>query len=75
MWFQAWHWLVIHNLWQSVIGWAVITFGTAAVAWRPWRKHRTVQRAIADRLDSSTPGGITDLIQAVKGGDDHEADS
>ncbi len=65
MLYQSWQWLVDHNLWQSVVGWLVFTVLTAAVAWFPWSKHKRVQATIADRLDTSTPGGLTDVVKAV----------
>ncbi len=66
MWLvHAYGWLTGHNLWQSVVGWFVFSLLTAAATWFPWRKHKKVQAKIADRLDTSTPGGLTDLVEAV----------
>lgn len=32
---------------------------------RMWRQHRHTQQLIADRLDTSTPGGLHDVVKAI----------
>jgi hypothetical protein len=59
------HWLQVNGLWTAVIAWMVFSALTVAAAWRPWSKHRKVQEKIADNLDTTTPGGLTDLVRAV----------
>jgi len=63
-----WAHLVAAGLLHDLLSTSIGTSAAAAVGWKPWRAHRKAQRQaaadralIADRLDSSTPGGITDL--------------
>lgn len=78
MWFMhVCHWLQVNGFWTAFIAWNVFGLLTAAVAWRPWRRSRKVQAEIADRLNTKTPGGLTDLVKAVdklQRGDSSEAD-
>lgn len=77
-----WKWLVVNDGLVSLLVNAFFCglILTPIIVWikhrvsAAWHAHRIGQRdlvesnrAIADRLDSSTPGGITDLINAVKG--------
>ena len=32
---------------------------------RMWRQHQRTQQLIADRLDTSTPGGLHDVVKAI----------
>lgn len=64
-WVHAGHWLQANGFWVAVVAWSVFTTLTAAVAWLPWKRHRKAQKLIADRLDTSTPGGLTDVVQAI----------
>jgi hypothetical protein len=71
---MAWyHWLTDNGLWRSVIGTAVgFVFGII-VALRPFRKlHRSLFH-IADQLDTTTPGGLTDILHALKPDPDDSA--
>jgi hypothetical protein len=76
----AWGWLVANGLLKDAVSWAVFTGLTAAFAWwkgrhlwREWREHKATQERIADHqgriadlLDTGTPGGLADLVEAVK---------
>jgi hypothetical protein len=74
-WGAIWNWLTANNLWKDALSWAVFAVLTWAATWLPWRKHRKTQAKIADSLDTSTPGGLSDLIAAVnQNKDGHEAD-
>jgi hypothetical protein len=67
----------VNGFWTAVIAWAVFSVLTVAAGWIPWRRNRKTQERIADSLDTSTPGGLTDLVQAVdklQRGDSNEAD-
>lgn len=64
-WLAIYDWLVNQGLWKALVSWVVIAVMTALVGWRPWRKFRKTQREIADNLDTSTPGGLTDVMHAV----------
>jgi hypothetical protein len=66
VWVHAYHWLEANNLWQALVAWVIFTSLTAAVAWLPWKRHRKTEREIADSLDTSTPGGLTDLVDALR---------
>ena len=72
------HWLQVNGFWVAVIAWTVFTGLTVAVGWLPWRRNRRMQQKIADSLDTSTPGGLTDLVNAVnklrEQGEANEAD-
>jgi hypothetical protein len=65
MWLHVAHWLQVNGFWTAVIAWSVFSMLTVAAAWMPWRKSRKVQAEIANNLDTSTPGGLTDLVNAV----------
>lgn len=59
-------WLVDQgNLWKAVVGVAVAAVFTWICAIVPWLRHRRTQAAIADRLDTRTPGGLTELVKAI----------
>ena len=38
---------------------------TAALAWLPWKRHKKTQDKIADSLDTSTPGGLTSVVESL----------
>ena len=70
---HLWAHLVAAGLLRDLLSAAVAVLTGHVVLWRPWRAHRRAQaqaaadrRLIADRLDTSTPGGITDLVAAGK---------
>jgi hypothetical protein len=62
---HVFHWLQVNGFWTACIAWSVFGILTAAAAWRPWHRHAKVQAEIADRLNTKTPGGLTDLVKAV----------
>jgi hypothetical protein len=63
----AWQWLVDQGLYRDLLATTVAMTGAHLVLWRPLRRHRRVQEQIADRLDTSTPGGLGDLTAALQG--------
>jgi hypothetical protein len=66
MWVHAIaHWLVANNFWVSVLAWCVFGSLTAIAAWRPLKRHQKTQAKIANDLDTKTPGGLTDVLNAV----------
>src|ERR1700722_1469483 len=71
-------WLVDNNLWKDVITFVVFGVLGWTVGALPWRRHRKTQVAIADSLDTNTPGGLTALVNAIQNlageEDDDEAD-
>jgi hypothetical protein len=72
VWFGVWHWLILHNLWQSVISWAVFTALNGFWALRLWKKHRHAQADIQDKLDTDTPGGLGEIAKLLKDKEDGE---
>ena len=63
---SVYHHLVALGLWKDVLSTSVGLGGAAAGGWLPWRRHRRTQQAIADRLDTSTPGGLGDLVPKTR---------
>lgn len=72
----AYHWLVSNGLWTGTIFAFTGVLVTAALgkAWslisgihpfKLWREHVRTQKAIAQALDTSTPGGLTDVVAAI----------
>ncbi len=63
-------WLEGNNLWKAAVAFFVtLILGVALTAfmrpWRAWKRHKNTQEKIADMLDTSTPGGLTDVVTAV----------
>lgn len=69
------------SIWSNLISSVVWGIGAAAVAWfihtRTIRKLEEHHRKMKDLLDPTTPGGITDAINAMQqqGADDGEIHS
>lgn len=68
---HAYWWLEANNLFKAAVAfWVTLFLGVALTAlmrpWRAWKTHRDTQEKIADRLDTSTPGGLSDLIHALR---------
>jgi hypothetical protein len=64
-------WLVANNLWKAAVAfWVTVilaaAFGALARPWRAWKEHRETQKAIADRLDTRTEGGLADVVKALR---------
>lgn len=66
---HAWSWLSVHGT-QDLLAAAVGGVVTRALGWRP-RQHARAQAEqaahlakIADQLDTSTPGGLADVVAA-----------
>lgn len=64
-------WLEENNFWKSQVAfWVTIALsaivGVFLRPWRAWKRHKATQEAIADRLDTQTPGGLADLVAALK---------
>ena len=61
-----WHWLEAQGLVKDLVGTVVALTLAHLSGWRP-RKQRRTQEAIADRLDTSTPGGLHDVVHHLRG--------
>ena len=64
---MTWYnWLVDNGLWRDVISFSVGAILGLVVATHPFRLvHRALFR-ISDQLDTRTPGGLTDILRALK---------
>lgn len=69
-------WLEAQALWPDVVFTVVGILVTGAMGWitlrlkrihpfKLWREHVHEQKRIADALDTSKPGGLTDLVQTL----------
>lgn len=61
-----WHWLVANGLYRDLLAATVGVIVTHLFAWRPLRAHRRRQEKIIGLLDTGKPGGLTDVVDAVK---------
>jgi hypothetical protein len=66
VWVHCWWWLEANSFWKTVVGFGILSVLTFLAGMVPWRKHRHTQRQIADSLDTKTPGGLTDLVNAIE---------
>lgn len=56
------HWLVAHGIYQDLVNWSVgFIMGSVLLVW----VRRGIRR-LSDLLDTTTPGGLTDLVEAVE---------
>jgi hypothetical protein len=60
-----WNWLVANNLLKDFISVTVGLLFGSAWSWIFVKKHIKTQNKIADLLDTTKPGGLTDLVDAV----------
>lgn len=63
----AWDWLIGQGLYRDLIATTVALAGARLITWRPLSRHQRTQEQIADRLDTSTPGGLNDVVRHLKG--------
>lgn len=64
------HWLIRNGLYNAVITWAVFALGAWLLAWLKliplWRHYKAQQERIVDLLDTDTPGGLKDVVEALR---------
>ena len=61
----SYHWLVNEGLLRDVV--AVVSAGLLTpILNRIAKQHLAVQKDIADKLDSSTAGGLADVVSAIQ---------
>lgn len=65
---NPWTWLVNEGLYRDLVAVGAAAIVTPVIALRPFKKIVKKQEVIADSLDTSTPGGLTDLLHAIEGG-------
>ena len=59
-------WLVNNTLWHAVVTFSVGFTLARVLSWRPLKRLHASQAAIQDALNTQTPGGLTDVVEAVK---------
>lgn len=65
-WVAVWDWLVANGLFRDVLATAIGLGSAKLLTVRIIREHKQSQAQIADLLDTKTPGGLTDVLSAVK---------
>lgn len=63
---RVWDWLVAQGLYRDIVSVCVVGLLAPIVAYRPWKKHRETQKQIADSLNTKTPGGLSDVVKALR---------
>jgi len=58
------HWLTVNSVPGAIAKWAII--GLLGWIVKLVKQHIRVQGQIRDQLDTSTPGGLGDVVKAVK---------
>lgn len=61
-----WHWLEDQGAVRDLVATTIAVASAHVAGWRP-RKHQRTQEQIADRLDTDTPGGLSDVVHHLKG--------
>ena len=64
------HWLVANGLWKDLLAAVIALAVTRVAAWRPLRRLRRIE----DLLDTDSPGGLRDVVRALRGEDDGSGD-
>ena len=68
------HWLITNGLYKDLLAAVVALAVTRIAAWRPMRRLRRIE----DLLDTDSPGGLRDVVRALRGepggGDDERLD-
>lgn len=65
----AWHWLIANGLYKDLLAAVVALAVTRVAAWRPMRRLRRIE----DLLDTDSPGGLREVVRALRG-EDHGED-
>jgi len=63
-----WHALIANGLYRDLLAASVGVVVTHLFAWRPLRAHKKRQEKIIGLLRTDTPGGLSDIVDAVKHG-------
>lgn len=64
------HWLVTNGLWKDLLAATVALIVARIAAWRPLKRLRRIE----DLLDTDSPGGLHDVVRALRGEDDGSDD-
>lgn len=65
-WVAIWQWLVANGLFRDVLATSIGLGAAKLMTMRPVQQHRQNQAQIADLLNTRTPGGLSDVVKAVK---------
>ena len=68
---STWHWLIANGLYKDLLAAVVALAVTRVAAWRPMRRLRRIE----DLLDTNSPGGLREVVRALRGDDDGGDDS
>lgn len=60
-----WNYLVSIGLYRDLLATTIALTGARLIAWRPLKRHTRQQALIADRLDTTTPGGLGTVHQQL----------
>jgi hypothetical protein len=74
---SAWHWLIANGLYKDLLAAVVALTVTRMAAWRPLRRLAASQRRIEDLLNTDSPGGLREVVRALRGdgGDQDDGDA
>ncbi len=64
----VWHSLLVLGLGRDLMATTIGLAGVQAGAYLPWKRHRERQDRLIDLLDTTTPGGLSDVVLAEKDG-------
>ena len=59
---STWHWLITNGLYKDLLAAVVALAVTRVAAWRPMRRLRRIE----DLLDTDSPGGLHDVVKALR---------
>jgi hypothetical protein len=62
---QVYQWLVANGMWKDILAASIAVLVARLFAWKPFKRMRAAQDKIQDQLDTSTPGGLTDVLNAI----------
>lgn len=60
-----WHWLFSVGFSRDIVSSCVGATVASLVAWLPWKRHKERQLNIEDKLNTQTPGGLTDIKEKL----------
>jgi len=60
---HIWRWLITNGLYKDLLAAIVALAVTRVAAWRPLRRLRRIE----DLLDTDSPGGLREVVRALRG--------
>jgi hypothetical protein len=61
----VWNWLVQEGIYRDIVASITGVLVATVVAWHPFKRLRRSQIEINNNLDTTTPGGLTDVLKAL----------